>query len=124
MKVDDLWNKTVKEVLEEYCILYSPECDYNYGICRWDDANAMYEEYDLEDQYCFSGDSLIPLDYGFDDGEEILEKEDLKCILSKLGMRLKESCPKCNSNNYHLNYNDMKMLCSDCGYKGKPKYGE
>ena len=28
MKVDDLWNKTVKEVLEEYCILYSPECDY------------------------------------------------------------------------------------------------
>lgn len=53
MKVDDLWDKTIKEVLEDYCILYSPECDYNYGICRWDDANAMYEEYDLEDQYCF-----------------------------------------------------------------------
>ena len=51
MKVDDLWDKTIKEVLEDYCILYSPECDYNYGICRWDDANAMYEEYDLEDGF-------------------------------------------------------------------------
>ena len=38
MKVDDLWNKTVKEVLEEYCILYSPECDYNYVY-----ANGMMQ---------------------------------------------------------------------------------
>ena len=84
MKVDDLWDKTVKEVLEEYCILYSPECDYNYGICRWDDANDMYEEYDLEEQYCFSGDSLIPLDYGFDDGEEILEKRRFKMYFKQV----------------------------------------
>lgn len=78
----------------------------------------------LKTNIVFQVISLIPLDYGFDDGEEILEKEDLKCILNKLGIPLKESCPKCNSNNYHLNYNDMKMLCSDCNYKGEPKYGE
>ena len=56
MKVDDLMKMTVEDLLNEFCILYSPECDYNYGIGRWDDVRKIFEEYDLEDQYCFDGD--------------------------------------------------------------------
>lgn len=73
MKIDDLMEMKVKDVLDEYCILYSPECDYNYGIGRWEDAYKIYEEFDLEEQYCFEGDYLIPIDYGFDSGENVLD---------------------------------------------------
>ena len=117
MLIDELYKMTVAELLEEFCVVYSPEYGYNYGIARWDDANAIYEEYDLENEYCFSGDSLIPLDYGFDGGEEVLELKDLKCIMDKLGIPLKRPCPECNSKDFHLDYNTMYMTCKECGYK-------
>ena len=101
IKIDDLMHMTVEDLLDEFCILYSPECDYNYGIGRWDDASQIYEEFDLEEESCFSGDSLIPLDYGFDGGEEVLNIDDLRCIMSKLGIAKKQSCPSCDSADYH-----------------------
>ena len=122
MKIDDLMEMKVGELLEEYCILYSPECDYNYGIARWKDANQIYEEFDLEEQYCFEGDYLIPIDYGFDSGEIVLELEDLRQIMAKLGIAKKASCPLCGSENYHFDYNKMDMLCNECGYEGEPEY--
>lgn len=117
LMIDDLMQMTVGELLTEYCILYSPECDYNYGIGRWDDANQIYEEFDLEEQYCFSGDSLIPLDYGFDEGEKVLTLDDMRHIMDVLGIVKKQSCPKCGSENYHLDYTDLRMLCNECGHK-------
>lgn len=124
MMIDDLMEMKVKDVLDEFCILYSPECDYNYGIGRWDDANKIYEEFDLEEQYCFSGDSLIPIDYGFDNGEKVLTLDDMRCIMAKLGIAKKQSCPLCGSDNYHFDYNKMDMLCNECGYEGEAKYEE
>lgn len=119
MMIDDLMEMKVKDVLDEFCILYSPECDYNYGIGRWDDANKIYEEFDLEEQYCFSGDSLIPIDYGFDNGEKVLTLDDMRCIMNKLGIIRKQSCPICGSKDYHLDYNDLSILCNECGYREK-----
>ena len=116
MKVDDLMKMTVEDLLNEFCILYSPECDYNYGIGRWDDVRKIFEEYDLEDQYCFDGDYLIPLDYCFDCGEEVLELEDLHCIMDKLGIIKKQFCPSCGSEDFHFDYNLLKIKCNDCGY--------
>ena len=86
MKIDDLMKMTVGEVLTEFCVVYSPECDHYYGIARWDDAAQMFDEYDLEDEYCFDGDELIPLDYGFFEGEEVLDLEKLRYILDYLGV--------------------------------------
>ena len=119
MKIDELMDMKVSDLLDEFCLVYSPECGYNYGITRWSDAEEIYEEYDLEDHYCFSPDSLIPMDYGFDCGEEILELDDLKCLMDKLGVVKKQPCPICGSDNYHLDYNDLLMTCGDCGHKQK-----
>ena len=91
MKVDDLYDITVGELLDEFCVVYSPECGYYYGITRWDDAKLMWDEYKLKDEYCFVPDSLIPLDYGFDGGEPILEEKDLRRILNYLGIEKKDS---------------------------------
>lgn len=122
--IDDLMSMTVGELLDEYCLLYSPECDYHYGIGRWEDANQIWEEFDLEEQYCFEGDYLIPMDYGFDSGEAILTMEDLRVIMARLGIAKKQSCPLCGSADYHFDYNKMDMLCNECGYEGEAKYEE
>lgn len=124
MKIDDLLEMTVAEVLENFCITYSPECDYNYGIAKWHDVNQIWEEFDLEEQYCFEGDYLIPIDYGFDMGEDVLELKDLKQIMAKLGIAKKEPCPTCGSENYHFDYNHMNMICGECGHEGEAKYEE
>ena len=122
MKIDDLMEMKVSDLLDEYCVVYSPECGYNYGIAKWSDAEQIYEEFDLEDQYCFSGDSLIPLDYGFDCGEEVLELKHLKIIMDKLGIAKKQSCPLCGTEKYHYDYNEDAMVCEECGYIGEPEY--
>lgn len=124
MKIDDLMEMKVKDVLDEYCLLYSPECDYNYGIGKWDDVAQIYEEFDLEDQYCFDGDYLIPVDYGFDSGEIVLDLQDLKQIMAKLGIAKRQSCPSCNSDEYHFDYNKMNMVCNECGHEGEAEYEE
>ena len=124
MKIDDLMEMKVRDLLDEYCLLYSPECDYHYGIGKWEDASQIYEEFDLEEQYCFEGDYLIPPDYMFDCGEEVLDLNDLRQIMAKLGIAKKESCPVCGSENYHFDYNSMCMVCQDCEHKGEPEYEE
>ena len=124
MMVDDLMEMRVIDLLEEYCLVYSPECDYHYGIARWEDANQIYEEFDLEEQYCFDGDYLIPIDYGFDSGEPVLELKDLRCVMSKLGIAKKQSCPICGTDNYHYDYNKDCMVCNECQYEGEAKYEE
>lgn len=124
MKIDDLLDKPLREVLEEYCVVFSPECDYYYGITKWEDANSIYEEFDLEEEYCFNGDYLIPLSYGFEEGENILSLKDLKQIMAKLGVAKKQSCPLCGSDNYHFDYNKTDMLCNECGYEGEAEYEE
>ena len=120
--IDDLMDMKLRDVLDEYCITYSPECGYYYGVAKWDDANQMFEEFDLEDQYCFDGDSLIPLCYEIFEGQEVLDLNDLRCVMDKLGIAKKEFCPMCNSDNYHFDYNDMCMVCGECGHKGEAKY--
>ena len=120
MYVEDLYNMSVIDLLSEYCIVYSPECDYNYGITRWEDVEKIWKKFDLNDQYCFEADSLIPMDYNFEDGEPVLNIKDLECIMDKLGIVKRQSCPICGSENYHFDYNHMLMLCEDCEHLGEP----
>ena len=122
MKIDELMEMKVKDVLDEYCVVYSPECGYHYGISRWEDVQKIFEEFDLEEHYSFNGDFLIPIDYGFDEGEDVLDLKDLKCIMYKLGIVKQESCPLCGTEDYHYDYNKLCMLCNNCGYEGEPNY--
>ena len=86
MLIDDLWDVPLRDIMNEYCIVYSPECGYYYGVTTWDEALQMEEEYDLEDEYCFAADYLIPMEYGVEDGEKVLDIKDLRKILDYLGI--------------------------------------
>ena len=71
MDISDLYNMPLRNVLTDYCIVYSPECDYYYGVT----------------EYCFVADSLIPLNYGIEDGVPILTHIDLRRQLDYLGIK-------------------------------------
>ena len=64
------------------------------------------------------------MEYNFECGEDILELKDLECIMDRLGIVIKQSCPECHSDNYHFDYNKMKMVCGECGYAAEPKEKE
>ena len=90
MMIDDLMDMTVKEVLDTFCAISNPECGHFYGIATWEDVAKMFEEFDLEDEYCFYADSLISCEYEFDYGECVLKINDLRKILDYLGIEKKE----------------------------------
>lgn len=50
----------------------------------------MWDEFDLEDEYCFEGDHIIawPMEVDFD--AEVLELEGLRNVLDYLGIPKKE----------------------------------
>lgn len=90
MLVNELLDMKLRDVLDEFCFVYSPECGYLYGVSRWDDVASMWDEYDLEDEYCFEGEDIIawPMEVDFD--AEVLEVERLRNVLDYLGIEKKK----------------------------------
>ena len=87
---EDLLDMTLREVLDEFCFVYSPECGYLYGITRWDDAYQMWEEYDLKDEYCFDSESIMAWPMEVDLENDILTLEGLRRVLDYLGIEKKK----------------------------------
>ena len=46
---NDLLDMRLGDVLDNFVFLYSCECGYVYGICKADDVDKLYEDYDLSD---------------------------------------------------------------------------
>ena len=89
MLVKDLLDMKFGDVLDEYCIVYSPECDWFYGIGKWDEVQAMWDEYDLEEEVCFDGDFLLQYGMEIDFENEVLDEDHLRRILDCIGIKKK-----------------------------------
>ena len=90
MKVTDLLDLTVREVLEEYCVLFSPECCYTYGVTTNELAEKMYQDYNIEDEY---PESMCPeplINHEVWDHEELIDWEKIERIMDNLGISKKE----------------------------------
>ena len=48
MNFDDLLDMKLKDILENYSVLWNYECAYPYGICPQDLVERMYDEYDVQ----------------------------------------------------------------------------
>ena len=90
MKFDDLLDLTLREIIEGFCLLYSPDCDCVYGVMRYDDWCNVDQAYDFEDSNAIE---VLPIlskevtDYGSD---EVLEWSDVEKVLKSLGINKKE----------------------------------
>ena len=79
----DIMDLTVRELVNTYGLMYSPECDYKYGVVSYKNAKKMYEEFDLEDCPSVAVEELI--DSELDDLTP-LSYEKIKCIMENLGI--------------------------------------
>ena len=92
IKLNELLDKTLREVLDEYCAIYSPECDYWYGVTSYDDIDELYEHYNIEEEYseAFVPTSIIDDELIISFDEELMDYNKLEHIMNNLGISKKK----------------------------------
>ena len=92
IKLNELLDKTLREVLDEYCAIYSPECGYWYGVTSYDDIDELYEHYNIEEEYseAFVPTSIIDDELIISFDEELMDYNKLEHIMNNLGISKKK----------------------------------
>ena len=92
MKIEDLMDLTLREVLETYCAVHNLECGYYYGIFKISDVEKILKEYNVEEDYpeAFCAESLLT-DDELRDIDEIRDYNILINIMNNLGISKKEN---------------------------------
>ena len=66
MRIEELLDLTLREVLENYCTVCNLECGYYYGVFKKDDIDELYEHYNVEEYTeAFFVDEFMKSDVGF-----------------------------------------------------------
>ena len=91
MKINDLLDLTLREILEKYCIVQNLECGYIYGVFKQDDVERIYEEYNVEEEYpeAFGVDNMISDEILVSYDEDIRDYATLIRIMENLGVNKK-----------------------------------
>ena len=93
MKLKDILDLPLRQILEEYCQLVSLECDYVYGVTKHDTIGEIAEKYDLCDEPSISPEPLFRLDLLVEfenEDTEILTTEHIEHIIDNLGLQEKK----------------------------------
>lgn len=86
MKNGRLLDLTLRELLKDYCVVKSLECDYIYGICSDKDAGEICNKYDLEDGVSLTFEPLIDEEVSImiSDNYELLSLDKMEKICGNL----------------------------------------
>ena len=81
----------LKEVLDRYYAVMSPECGYYYGIFKWEDIEEIYHKYNIDEEYPegFCPETLITAEL-LDCEEPVGDYAKLERIMDNLGINKKE----------------------------------
>ncbi len=89
MKLDDLMELKLKDVIEDYSLLCNYECGFNYGICKNDVIDDMFERYNVEEyEEAMGVEPLIDFDILYDD-EDLISEDKIDRIMDNLGISKK-----------------------------------
>ena len=88
MKINDLMDLTLREILENYVAVFNPECCYYYGIFRVEDIDRIFKEFNINKDYpeAFQVESLISDELIVDYDSEIRDYNVLLKIMENLGI--------------------------------------
>lgn len=88
MKFEDLLPMTFGDVINNYCILYSPECDHVYGIADCDEVDEIFKNYKIDEDTAdqLSVESVIWWGLMIDTEKDMLGDSKIKKILDDLGI--------------------------------------
>lgn len=92
MKLNDLLDYTLRDLLDEFGTVYNDECGYYYGVVRFDDIERLYEEYNISEDYpeAFDVENLISDEIIISFDDEVLEYPKLVKIMKDLGISKKK----------------------------------
>jgi len=93
MKLKELLDLTLREVLENYCCVNNLECGYYYGVFKVEDIEKIFKEYNINEDYpeAFNVENLIndELIVSFD--EPIKDYDKLVTIMKNLDISKKDT---------------------------------
>ena len=90
MKIKDLMDLTLGEILEKYCAVYNLECCYYYGITEIDKIDEIFENYNIEEySEAFNIENLINDELLLSSDDDLLEYDKLVKIVDGLGITKK-----------------------------------
>lgn len=84
MDFEDLMELKVKDLIDNYAYVYNCYCGYVYGICKIDDWEDLYSEYDCDE--CVETFSIEPLISFEVLDSEVLSNERLKELAEHNGV--------------------------------------
>jgi hypothetical protein len=99
MKLEELLDLTLREIVNTYCVVWNLECGYAYGIFKIEDIDQIIEEYNVLEEYpeAFSPEPLISHEVT-DVCEEIRDYEVLTRIMDNLGINKRNDKSTENNN--------------------------
>ena len=91
MKFEDLLDKPLREILENYVVLHNLECGGYYGLAKADDVEELFKNYNIETDYpeAFNVESIIQDEVLTDYGEAIVDYSKMETIMNNLGISKK-----------------------------------
>jgi len=91
MKLTELLDLTLRELLENYVVLYNYECCYPYGVAPIEVADKMYEEYDVKSYWeAMTTEPLIDYELLADHCDEVIDMDKVAIICDNLGIKRKD----------------------------------
>lgn len=87
MKFEELLDKTLGEIIEEYSIACNYECGFIYGIIPNNIITSVNETYNINEySESFIIDSIIDMELLSDSEKEILDMDRIDEIMTNLGI--------------------------------------
>lgn len=91
MNLNDLMDMKLKDILENYCVLWNYECSYPYGICSQEVVERMYEEYDVQSYWeAMTTEPIIDFQILEISDKDLISWEKIEIIMDNLGIMRKD----------------------------------
>ena len=90
MRFEELLDKTLGEVLDNYSLISNYECGFIYGIIPNDILGEILDKYDVDEyKEAFTIDPVISIELVTDVGNELISMEKAENIMKNLGIKTK-----------------------------------
>lgn len=92
MKFEELLDLSLREVLENYCIVHNLECGGYYGIFKNEDIEKIFKNYNIEEDYpeAFNVENLVNDEVVVTYQEPVKDYDYLIKVMDNLGISKKE----------------------------------
>ena len=92
MKINDILDLSLRQILEDYVIINNLECGYYYGIAPSELVERLFNEYNVEKDYpeAFNVENVVNDEILVSYDEDIISYEKMEKIMANLGISKKE----------------------------------